>query len=1408
MAKRIIYIIFFIFGMSYGSNLQWGYRFVDEYEFFRGRILDIQQDSTGFLWIVNQNSGLYRFDGENHHNYGYIKNALNLSISPDNTILVLCKHGIYKYQAEKDFFTKIISSEHHYKFLKFSGKNTIIYGHQDSLITCDTDGKNKNLLHKGLIINDIAMINSTKSILVSQNGLFLFDLDSKDTLRLIDNLYIYEVKPDDINPNLFWYSFRNHKFQCTDGRIKKIYGLAKYDLKKSENTIVFYDSTNNLIKDLYDINENAMYLGSQQGLFVFDKKNNALEKVTIFDNWNPNVLDILIDRSGVTWIATNDGLVKQYPIQKISHYDIDKFSPDNNWLRCVCANDTGNIWVLGNQNKLFFINNEKQKINTVSWINKYPVHENKLLDIILDDSQGNLYLADYRNVYVCRFDWNSSPDSGLKQVHQFSYPKPFFIKKDGLNRIWMSNLHSLLRIDNKAVIDTFYFDNISGLDWIDDSLAYASITSFGKTKFIKINFNNKSITDTLFLKDNDGNSFITIFNNLVYDSDNQNIYAGSKNKGLYVYDIANQTGSFFDHSNGLFSNSVAGLVKDGQNRIWINTSNALFFHNGDNLKILDENSGLECFKKDKNHTNISRDLSIKTLLDYAQEKLVVGGINGVSVLDPNIFFSYSLRSPFVLTKVKIYNNEVNKKEVVRNEKRYFFSYNDNIITFEFAALNFQKLYSNKYAFLLENFHKNWVYCEDNTITLHNLDPGEYTLKTRYADYTGQWFDGDDYIIIVTPPFWQTFTFYLLLGLVSVFLVLALIKIQTIRIKNQNTVLEYRVLQKTKELHEKTEELKTVNQQLEDIVEVRTKKLSIANKQLIEEIEKKERLNLELQNSRDIIEVNLRQQMLLSQITIDFLSLDNFEEKIDNALKLLGEELDLSSVYLLNHFHDSDENIKVNQWVADPSFKTFSLIQIDAELKSLKSNEVLRLDDLNGLDTERTQLLNAFGIKAILFVPLIVNEKSHGYLGCDVRRDGYKWNEFNIGFIPNIAHVLGNALDRKINQDELLESEETSRALLNAGDSYAVLFDKNKQIIMANKNFLNLIGKKLNEIVGSTIYDHFPKEYVMIREQRFYECMERKESVQFEDQIGHSVFNNIMNPIADRDGEITRVAFFSYNITKLREAEKILVSHQEELQQQVEERTKELRFINSELLREIKQREKAEKELKESERIKRENLKKLALQLAHEIKNPLSSIKSSAQLVQTIQTLKPDVESTLKHMEKINRNVDTCHRIINELYEFTHDADFRLAATDVKSLFGELLEYTEIIGSEKSLECSSENQATDYEIKVDRFRILQALKNIVSNSVDAMMEKGQLNIKFSIFNNDLLMTISDNGVGMDENTLSKIFEPFFTSKTTGFGLGLPIVKNIIERHQGRIEVASKPGVGTTTTVYLPGVTKQC
>jgi signal transduction histidine kinase len=209
--------------------------------------------------------------------------------------------------------------------------------------------------------------------------------------------------------------------------------------------------------------------------------------------------------------------------------------------------------------------------------------------------------------------------------------------------------------------------------------------------------------------------------------------------------------------------------------------------------------------------------------------------------------------------------------------------------------------------------------------------------------------------------------------------------------------------------------------------------------------------------------------------------------------------------------------------------------------------------------------------------------------------------------------------------------------------------------------------------------------------------------------------------------------------------------------------------------------------------------RLARIIAHEIRNPLTNIGLAAdQLKSEI----PENEETAMLLQMINRNGTRINQLITDLLSSTKFSELNYNSVSINELLDEALELADDRVHLKKITVQKEYSTDICNISADKEKLKIAFLNIIVNAVEAMpAEKGLLGLKTEGRENKCVITITDNGTGMDKETLSKLFEPYFTNKAKGNGLGLTNTQNIILNHKGRIEVESELGKGTSFIILL-------
>jgi signal transduction histidine kinase len=246
---------------------------------------------------------------------------------------------------------------------------------------------------------------------------------------------------------------------------------------------------------------------------------------------------------------------------------------------------------------------------------------------------------------------------------------------------------------------------------------------------------------------------------------------------------------------------------------------------------------------------------------------------------------------------------------------------------------------------------------------------------------------------------------------------------------------------------------------------------------------------------------------------------------------------------------------------------------------------------------------------------------------------------------------------------------------------------------------------------------------------------------------------------------------------------------------------EIRRLNAELEAKVQKRTKqlleAQDELVRNEKLA--VLGQVAGSVGHELRNPLGVMSNAVYFLQTM--LADADETTKEYLDIIKDEIASSEHIVSDL----------LDSVRTKSPHPEMVGITELIEQTlrkyivpSSVTVKLDIPATLPPLLVDPQQIQQVLRNLISNGVEAMPEGGALEIRAVENKPDGTVTISvrDSGIGMAPEVLTKLFQPLFTTKARGVGLGLVVVKNLTQANGGRVEVQSELGKGTTFAVILP------
>jgi len=213
---------------------------------------------------------------------------------------------------------------------------------------------------------------------------------------------------------------------------------------------------------------------------------------------------------------------------------------------------------------------------------------------------------------------------------------------------------------------------------------------------------------------------------------------------------------------------------------------------------------------------------------------------------------------------------------------------------------------------------------------------------------------------------------------------------------------------------------------------------------------------------------------------------------------------------------------------------------------------------------------------------------------------------------------------------------------------------------------------------------------------------------------------------------------------------------------------------------------------------------LAGGLAHEIKNPLSIISMNLELLNE-ELEQGDSSQDRRMLMKIETVQRECHHLENILdafLQFARVGELELVEWDLNQIVRDFIEFYQPKARERRIEISPHLGSDLPPVRLDPALVRQVFMNLTLNAEQAMLDGGLLELQTYFREGRVYLEFIDNGTGMDEQTNSKKFQVFFSTKTGGSGLGLVTVKKIVEAHHGTISCDSESGRGTKFTISLP------
>ena len=780
----------------------------------------IFHDSRGWLWI-GTSQGLNRFDGYKFTVFKNDPDNIN-TLSGDLVRVIFEDHkgnlwigtengGLNKFNRQKENFIHFTHQDDDSKSISGSSVNAIAEDLQGNLWIGTEKGLNKFDTKSGKVTAILQSGKDSKLLVNNFIRTLLIDKSGKLWIGTDQGLDRLDVSLGTIThipiPIVSKSNDEIHKiFEDVDGKIwVGTYNNGLYIVNPGslEVSLLNLDPQNErsiTVRAIARDRSGKYWIGTRGGLYLYSKTqgevahfvHNEAENGSICHN---SILDIASDAKGDIWIGTRGGIsYMNLDNQSFQHYKThvkEKKCLNDNEIYSLWAGSTGDLWIGTERGGINILD-----IKTGAF--RYLMHKvgepNSLsvncIKAFLDDKQGNIWIGTYmggidvinkKTGHITHFKHDPKNSNSLIDNRIWA----LFLDSRGY--IWIGTIRGLERFDpdSKKFI---HYNHLFGSQvlWINEDFQH-NLWFGGDQVYVYdvISGRFKQFNDRTrgFCQDSKGR-----------------IWLATLQKGLARYDANLGPVKYYNEKSGIANNQALCILEDNQGYLWISTGNGLskFDPEKETFRNFDNQDGLQ-----NNQFNYGAGYKLST------GELVFGGINGFNIFNPLQVKVNLYPPPIVFTELRIFNkpipivdhNDAILQKSINETKEIIIPFNKNVVTFEFAALNYAKSSKNKYAYILEGFDKNWNETgEQRSVTYTNLDPGDYIFRVKASNNDNIWNEkGITLKLKILPPYWKTWWFKSLILLIILFIIYLLVVFLAYKAKLKHELVFERI--KAKKLHE-------------------------------------------------------------------------------------------------------------------------------------------------------------------------------------------------------------------------------------------------------------------------------------------------------------------------------------------------------------------------------------------------------------------------------------------------------------------------------------------------------------------------------------------------------------------------------------------------------------------------------
>lgn len=823
----------------------------------QGSINCINQDSEGFMWFGTQD-GLNRYDGYTFKIFRHdpedsnsIPNEWIHSMYKDrkgNLWIGTDGGGLCKWIPDKPGFTTIPitiqnneQSRYPVKAIMEDRFGKIWIGTDgDGLMLYDNDKKSFKQFERQLTNTNSLSSNSIHCLAQDSGGLLWIGtsgggLDRYDPVKNTYTHYRNDSGLKDEFIRVLFIDSAGQLFVGTDG------GLHLFE--KAMNRFIHIPLTDrNSKRDKYSVRSilqdksGNIWIGSYgNGLGRLDKR--SMTVMANYSRWDEDnmppdefINSIYEDRSGLLWIGTDgDGISRLIRnAHHLIHFRHDNQQPSSlseKFVFSFCEDPSGNLWVGtygGGLNKLDTTETVFTHYQQASGSPNSLASDNILS--ILSDAKGTI--------------WMGTADAGLDKFdpisNQFSHYTKYTghglrsnviraLALDSAGMIWCGSDAGLYRFNPATEKFTEYSFKTGRTGGISDNMIWSLY--FDRTGILWIGTRNGGLnrfdpaTEAFTTYKNDPMLTNTLPPNGIWsicEDRAGRLWVGTAGGGLILFGRNSNTFTRFTEKDGLPNQVIYGILEDDAGYLWLSTNKGIskFDPQKKSFQNFDMDDGLQ-----------SNEFNSGAFFKSKNSELLFGGVNGFTMFNPADIKVNTHAPPVVLTSFKKLDQIILLPST--ETQKIDLAYKENVISFEFSALDFTRPEKNQYAYMMEGFDGGWIHAGGkHDITYTNLDHGSYTFRVKASNSDGVWnANGLSIAIHISPPYWKTWWFRLFGIGVFVFVLYRSYKYRTRKIKRKNKELEMLIADRTRNLEKANLELKIANEKILQANEVKSRFLA-------------------------------------------------------------------------------------------------------------------------------------------------------------------------------------------------------------------------------------------------------------------------------------------------------------------------------------------------------------------------------------------------------------------------------------------------------------------------------------------------------------------------------------------------------------------------------------------------------